>query len=169
MTDSTQLSINSSVFSLRSAETVPTPLTASPVIGRSPLASHTAANHEGRNRGSFTGGNIATSNAMSSSSVADGPTSPSIAASMSIPPSSAFSSPRTTKAELGEGVEAPLKVPSLQPGLSWANIAGNTDGLAKMITDVASHAAAKKKNLPKETPTKDIASRVGGPRKQVRA
>jgi len=128
-TDSTQSSLTSSIFSIRSAgqESNPTPLNGSPavrqaVFSRPPI--------------------------IRPSPVAPAPQAPSspTASTHSEHPTtipSTVSSPRTARSELvnGESEGGSIvgdmlytgAVPSLQPAKSWAAVAGDTQGLAKMI------------------------------------
>ncbi|WQF88135.1 Putative serine/threonine-protein kinase, active [Colletotrichum destructivum] len=122
--DSTQASMSSSLFSRLSFETATeealTPPAASPTLKQ---AGFDIMVHE-----------------IPDASPSDEPSTPA----RSVPPSvlSALSSPRTTKAELAsvagsevsrEGVAQAKQPPSLQPGKSWAAVAGESHGLARMV------------------------------------
>jgi serine/threonine protein kinase len=165
MTDSTRASMGSSIHSLRSVETVPTPVDGSPIIGRAstvtpkivpvPVA-HINTSPDIREEELSANGEV-----MSISTLTN-PASPTMSAS--IPPSSsAFSSPRIARAELADGPDdlGVPKVPSFKHDLSWAEMAGKKDDwapkLTKIVKDGTTKKAAAKAAAAKEEPTKEVA------------
>ncbi|GKT52334.1 calcium/calmodulin-dependent protein kinase type II [Colletotrichum spaethianum] len=122
LTDSTQASMSSSLFSARSFETSTetfTPPAVSPAMKQADF--HDVVRETADTKPSFE------------------PSSPT----QSVPPSmsSALSSPRTTKVELASVAGSEIsrdglgqaKIPSFQPTKSWAAVAGESHALAKMV------------------------------------